>query len=257
MNLITFNPFRTIGIPGIDYVKPEKMFDEHKKIQAADLCLFPENWQVTSLVYGHKKAIFPSIESIQLGYSKIEMTRALWTVCSEHVPKTRILGTSTTTIDEILNTFTFPFVAKTVRSSMGKGVFLIHTKEEFLNYARNHDVLYVQEYIENYRDLRLCVIGDKVVNSYWRVNEDGFHNNVAQGGEISFDNVPEAAIELVERTARSLNINHAGFDIIVTNDHLYILEFNTLFGNQGFQEQGLRVENFIFEYIKKVSNELA
>ncbi len=125
MNLVTFNPFRTIGIPGIDYVKPEKMFEERLKIEQADLCLFPENWQATSLTYGFKKQIFPSIESIQLGYSKIEMTRAFWAVCADHVPKTVILGTSRHTIDQVLHSFSFPFVAKTVRSSMGQGVFLI------------------------------------------------------------------------------------------------------------------------------------
>ncbi|GAF14626.1 ribosomal protein S6 glutaminyl transferase [Bacillus sp. JCM 19046] len=250
MNLVTFNPFRTIGIPGIDYVKPEKMFEERLKIEQADLCLFPENWQATSLTYGFKKQIFPSIESIQLGYSKIEMTRAFWAVCADHVPKTVILGTSRHTIDQVLHSFSFPFVAKTVRSSMGQGVFLIKNKSEFIEYAKNHDVLYVQEYIENIRDLRLCVIGTKVVTSYWRENK-AFHNNVAQGGAISFDDIPQEAIDLVEDIAKQLNINHAGFDIIATDDKLYLLEFNTLFGNQGFHEQGLRAEDFIYTYIKE------
>ncbi|WP_099301170.1 ATP-grasp domain-containing protein [Bacillus sp. Marseille-P3800] len=250
MNLITFNPFRTIGLPGIDYVKPENMFKDQNRIEQADLCLFPENWQVNSLVYGLKKKIFPSIESIHLGYNKIEMTRALWTIFPTNIPYTLILGSSSKTVQDVLDTFAFPFVAKTTRSSMGRGVFLIQNEEDFHAYASNHDVLYVQEYIESNRDLRLCVIGDKVVNSYWR-ESSGFKNNVAQGGVISFESIPQEAITLVERVAKKLSLDHVGFDVIVRDGQFYILEFNTLFGNQGFLAQGIRVEDYIYAHIKK------
>ncbi|MED4127409.1 MULTISPECIES: ATP-grasp domain-containing protein [Shouchella] len=251
MNLITFNPFRTIGMPGIDYVKPENMFKEQSRIEQADLCLFPENWQVNSLVYGLKKKIFPSIESIHLGYNKIEMTRAMWTVCPNHVPYTLILGSTPKTIQDVLETFPFPFVAKTTRSSMGRGVFLIQNEADFHSYATNHDVLYVQEYIESHRDLRLCLIGNKVVNSYWR-ESSGFKNNVAQGGVMTFTDIPQAAITLVEDVASRLSLDHVGFDVIERNGQYYILEFNTLFGNQGFLAQGIRVEDFIFDHIKSL-----
>ncbi|MCZ1180497.1 ATP-grasp domain-containing protein [Alkalihalobacillus clausii] len=256
MNLVTFNPFRTIGIPGIDYIKPEAMFQERQKITNADLCLFPENWQVTSLVYGFKKPIFPSIESIQLGYSKIEMTRALWAVCPDNVPNTMIVGSSNAMVQKIIESFSFPFIAKTVRSSMGQGVFFIENEQQLHAYADSHEVLYIQEYIESDRDLRLCVIGDRVVNSYWRINESGFRNNIAQGGAISFEAIPKEAVALVEQVARALNINHAGFDVLAAKNRFYILEFNVLFGNQGFHEQGLHPESFIYEAIKKSATDI-
>ncbi|MDV2685305.1 RimK family alpha-L-glutamate ligase [Alkalihalophilus lindianensis] len=251
MNFVTFNPFRTIGIPGIKYVKPEHLFDEREKINEADVCLFPENWQVNALVYGMKKNIFPSIQSIQLGFNKIEVTRALWSVCPEHVPFTQILGRSEESIQKVLRDFTFPFVAKEIRNSMGKGVFLIHNEVEFRDYAENNPTLYVQEYLEIDRDLRVCFVGDEVIASYWRINENNsFHNNVAQGGKISFEDIPEEAVELVSKTARSLGIDHAGFDLVFANGKMYFLEFNTLFGNQGFHQLGISIEQKIHTYLQ-------
>lgn len=252
MTFVTFNPYRTIGLPNIQYIKPELMFEERKKIEEADYCLFPENWQVNALVYGMQKKIFPSIQSIQLGFDKVEVTRAFWSVCPEHVPSTLILGRNANNINKILSTFTFPFVAKEIRNSMGNGVFLIENKEQFREYILTNETLYVQEYLPIDRDLRVCFVGDEVVLAFWRINTNGsFKNNVAQGGKISFKNIPLKAIDLVTKTARQLGINHAGFDLVFVNDQMYFLEFNVLFGNQGFQMAGISVENIILQYLLK------
>ncbi len=232
------------------------MFEDREKIDHADVCLFPENWQVNALVHGMKKTIFPSIQSIQLGHNKIEVTRALWSVCKEHVPYTQILGRSEESIKKVLTDFSFPFVAKEIRSSMGKGVFLIESEEAFREYAENNSTFYVQEYLKIDRDLRVCFVGDEVIASYWRINDhNSFHNNVAQGGRISYENIPQEAIDLVCQTARSLGIDHAGFDLVYANDQFYFLEFNTLFGNQGFQALGVSVEQKIYQYLQEKSKE--
>ncbi|WP_096199232.1 ATP-grasp domain-containing protein [Bacillus sp. FJAT-45350] len=252
MNLLTFNPFRTIGIPNIKYVKPEHMFEEREKISEADVCLFPENWQVNALVYGMKKNIYPSIQSIQMGFNKIEVTRALWSVCPEHVPQTMILGRNDDNINKVLSTLPFPFVAKEIRNSMGKGVFLIENHQQFTEYVENNPYLYVQEYLPIDRDLRVCFVGDEVISSYWRINErTDFKNNVAQGARISFDDIPEEANEVVTKVATALGVNHAGFDLVFVNDRIYILEFNILFGNQGFQQSGISVEKKVHEFLLK------
>ncbi|MFS8541302.1 MAG: hypothetical protein LOD89_04345, partial [Tissierellales bacterium] len=77
MRFVTFNPFRTLGIPNVTYIKPENMFKEVERIKEADFILFPEYWQVNALVYGLKKNIFPSISTYHLGHNKVETTRVL------------------------------------------------------------------------------------------------------------------------------------------------------------------------------------
>ncbi|MGO1712017.1 MAG: hypothetical protein ACTH0B_00685, partial [Senegalia sp. (in: firmicutes)] len=125
MKIISFNPFRTIGMKNVTYIKPENMFKEIEKIKEADLILFPEYWQVNSLVYGLKKNIFPNIDTFHLGHNKVEMTRVFLATFPENVPYTRIMASNDSSFDIIEEEFGYPLVAKEIKSSMGNGVFLL------------------------------------------------------------------------------------------------------------------------------------
>ena len=249
MRLLSFNALRTLGLPGIHYIKPELYLRELPAVQGADWVLYPEYWQVNSLVYGLQKRIFPSIASYHLGHDKVEQTRAFLAVAPAHVPLTEILPATASSVERILDTFTFPFVAKVVRSSMGDGVYLIEERGELRRYAEANSVLYVQEYLPIHRDLRVVWIGNQVVTAYWREQSNGFHNNVAKGGVVHFDGVPPAALELVRQVATALGIDHAGFDVAVVAGHCYLLEFNLLFGLDGLNRQGINHGDYVLSYL--------
>ena len=256
MNLLSFNPFRTLDLADVHYIKPERLFAETQALMAADWVLFPEYWQVNSLIYGFRKRIFPSAASYHLGHDKVEMTRALWSVAPEHVAWTEIEAATDNGIERILEEFPMPFVAKVARASMGQGVFLIERRSQFLEYAAANEVLYVQELLPLERDLRVVWVGDSVLTAYWRYGAEGaFHNNVSQGGELSFEDIPEAACELVARVARTLGIDHAGFDLAEVDGHFYFLEFNTLFGNQGLSERDIHTGPAIRSYLERMNTE--
>lgn len=249
MRLITFNALRSIDISGVHYIKPDHYFHELTVIREADIVLYPEYWQVNSLVYALRKSIFPSVSSYHLGHDKIEQTRAFLSLVPNHVPLTEVLPSNDSSVQSVLERFDFPFVAKTVRSSMGEGVFLIESRQDFINYATQHEILYVQEYLPIQRDLRVVWVGKQVVTAYWREQTNGFHNNLARGGIIQFDAVPPAALELVTSVAIALGIDHAGFDVAVVAGHCYLLEFNVLFGLDGLQQQGIRLGNYVMRHL--------
>jgi ribosomal protein S6--L-glutamate ligase len=48
---ISFNPYRTIGMKNVNYIKPEHKFEHKEEIRASEWLLYPEYWQVNSLVY--------------------------------------------------------------------------------------------------------------------------------------------------------------------------------------------------------------
>ncbi len=196
MQLLSFNMFRTIGIK-TEHAKSDYHFDSLKKIEQADVVLFPEYWQIHSIIYGMKKPIFPSAATFHLGHDKIEMTRIFQTVIPDNIPRTGIYGKNEFTVERVLREFSFPFVAKTVRSSMGQGVHLIKNETDWKKYTDTHETFYIQEYIPNEKDLRVVVVGDQVLAAYWRVGGAQFLNNVAQGGVLDFDDVPQGAIDFV------------------------------------------------------------
>jgi len=254
MQLITFDALRCLDIPGTHYLKPELMFRHKEDIKAADWVLFPEYWQVNSLVYGLRKRIFPSVSSYHLGHDKIEMTRAFWAVCPELVPHTLILPATPTAIEQVLDSFTFPFIAKEVRNSMGRGVHLMDSAAAFGEYCRANAVLYVQEYLPIARDLRVVYVGDQVISAYWRRGAEGeFRNNVARGGEIDFEDIPAPALELVRRVSQALEIDHAGFDVAEIDGHYYLLEFNTLFGTAGLSRRRISPGRYVLDYLARIS----
>lgn len=254
MQLLSFDILRTFDFPGVTHLKPEAWLRERQRLVAADWLLYPEYWQVNALVYGFGCATFPSISSYHLGHDKVEMTRAFEAVAPAHTPHTAILPATSAAVEEVLDTFAFPFVAKSVRSARGEGVYRIDDREGLQRYVDGHEVLYVQELLPIQRDLRVVWVGDRVVSAYWRqAPEGGFHNNVARGGQVDFNRVPEDALALVQQVARALGIDHAGFDVAVVDGHCFLLEFNVRFGTQALRQQGLSLAAPILHYLTQTS----
>ncbi|MBF0309869.1 MAG: hypothetical protein HQL56_10100, partial [Magnetococcales bacterium] len=183
---ISFNPLRSLGLPGLVHLKPEEMFSAADTVRRAGWVVYPEYWQVNALHYGFRKRLFPSINSYHLGHDKIEQTRALQVVAGVHVPQTLILPATAGAVEEVLDTLPLPLVAKVVRSSMGQGVFRIETPGQLRQFAATQEVLYCQEMLPGDRDLRVVWLGDGVVAAYWRIAAPGrFHHHVAKGGVVS------------------------------------------------------------------------
>ncbi|MEN6325922.1 MAG: hypothetical protein ABFD18_06920 [Syntrophomonas sp.] len=250
MKLVSFHPYLSLGIPGVTYIKPANFNKDLEIIKQADVILFPEYWQVNTLVYGLKKQIFPSINSYHLGHDKVEMTRVLQAAFPENVPYTRIAASNPEAVEEIKEEFYFPLVAKEIRNSMGQGVYLIENEVGLKDYARNNEVLYIQEKLPVDRDLRVVYVGNQVLTAYWRIAAAGsFHNNIARGASYSFEDIPRGALELVAKIAGTLGINHAGFDVAVVGDRYYIFEFNIMFGNDVINQNDIPLRQTIHRYI--------
>lgn len=250
MSYISFDALRSMQLANVRYINPKQMLRHSAEIKAAKAILFPQYWQLPTLHFAWQKAIFPSLPSYILGHSKIEMTRAFEALVPKHVPLTLIEPNSDSGEAAILSTFSYPFVAKNPKSSMGNGVFLVETLEDWHRYRQQADVLYAQEYLPIDRDMRIVWIGGKIVGQYWRLQSDnGFHNNISQGGYAVSGPIPIAAKRLVTYLATQLRIDHAGFDIAMVGHHAYIFEFNRLFGNQGIANLDKKVARRMQTYL--------
>lgn len=252
LNLITFDIFRSLNIPGIRNLKPEDIFQKRLDIQQSDWILFPPHTFVNLMVYGFRKPVFPTINTYHLGYDKIQMIHAFMAQFPDNTPRTIIHPNEEHYQKRVLDQMAFPFVAKEIRNSRGRGVFLIENRKDFNDYILKNETLYIQEYLDIKRDLRIIWVGDRVVLSYWRTAATGnFLNNVAAGGSIDFTDIPQGAIELVSNVCRTLNINYAGFDVAEVNGYFYLLEYNLFFGTQALSDQKIMLGPVIYEYLRK------
>jgi ribosomal protein S6--L-glutamate ligase len=184
------------------------------------------------------KATYPRNYYSFLG-NKIRQTSLFQLLGISH-PRTRIYY-GRNRLTRICRDFPYPFVAKTpVGSSRGYGVYLIQCEVDLANYLQDHRPAYTQEYLPLARDLRVVLIKGRVVHAYWRIHQPGeFRNNVAQGGEISFDDIPSEALDFAADVARQCGFEEVGLDICRVDGRYYVIEANMVFGLEGFRRRGL------------------
>jgi ribosomal protein S6--L-glutamate ligase len=185
------------------------------------------------------KDTFPSYHTYKCVQDKIKQT-ALFDLLEIPHPKTRVFYGKRQK-NNIHNHFKFPFIAKIPRgSAMGRGVYLIRNPEDLLSYCNQATVAYIQEYIPSDRDIRVVIIGNEIVHAYWRIAPpDDFRSNVAVGATISFDDVPQNALDLALDTAQKCQWNDVGIDIVNDDGALYVLEANMKYGKEGFRKAGM------------------
>ncbi len=195
------------------------------------------------------KQTFPSYHTYKCVQDKIKQT-ALFEMLEIAHPRTRVFYGKRQKA-KITAYFKFPFIAKIPRgSAMGRGVYLIRDDEELDAYNRLTHVAYIQEYLPIDRDIRLIVIGNRVVHGYWRLIPRGdFRSNVAVGATIRFDPLPPDVTDFALKVARSCGWDDVGIDLCVHEGRCYVLEANMKYGREGFRAAGIDYVRLMEEMI--------
>jgi len=154
----------------------------------------------------------------------------------------------------------FPCVVKVVTGSYGEGVHLCERKKdykklvEFVENLGNKKTMIVQEYLGDRpgEDLRVLVIGGKVMGAMLRTAPEGdFRANITGGGTGSRYEITEEIDYIARETARALNLDIAGVDLLFDDRGFRVCEANSNPGFKGFETYcGVDVADLITEYIK-------
>ena len=154
----------------------------------------------------------------------------------------------------------FPCVLKVVTGSHGKAVYLCENAKQFEDLSElvsSFDFktsMIVQEYISysEGRDLRVIVIGGRVVGAMLRRSTDGsFKANISRGGEASPFEVDDQMELLAIQTAKVLDLDIAGVDLLFATDGYKICEANSSPGFKGFEKAlGINIPQKVFDYAK-------
>lgn len=227
-----------------DYTQSEK-----DQIRRAEKVYYPTAFYADLLDAAGKKT-FPSYHTYKCVQDKIKQT-ALFQLRDIPHPQTRTFYGSRQK-EKIPKFFNFPFVAKVPRgSAMGRGVFFIENQADLEKYCHLQSVAYIQEYMPVDRDIRAIVIGKRVVHAYWRkVPKGDFRSNIAAGGVISLDPVPQAALDLALKTAMACGWDDVGMDICRYNDRYYVIEANMKYGKEGFRQAKIDYTNLMENLIQ-------
>ena len=164
-------------------------------------------------------------------------------------------------LDDVIRELGLPLVIKENFGSFGAQVYLCNTIEEVHKKTKELEgraILY-QEFIEEAkgRDVRLQVVGDKVVAAMERTAKQGdFRANITNGGKMSPYHPTKAEEKLAVDARRCLSVDFAGVDLLFTEGGTpLVCEVNS---NAHFKNiydcTGVNVADIIMEYItRKIS----
>lgn len=152
----------------------------------------------------------------------------------------------------------FPLVIKNVTGTEGSGVYLCEHESKFLDimelvYTNNHKAnIILQEFIQKShgKDLRVFVVGGKVIECMLRSSSTSFKANYSKGGQVSsFELTPE--IEwLSTETAKLFNLDVAGIDLLFDEEEVKVCEANSAPGFSGLEQvSGPIIAESIIDYI--------
>lgn len=149
-------------------------------------------------------------------------------------PKTNILSSINPNIDKSFNPndedneLEFPLIWKGEHSAGSKDIKLLRNLEDFKQVIEKKDFkvknsnIILQEFCDIRRDLRVNVIGNDVVLSFWRINSGNDWKPTASefGATIQHFDLPENLKNEFIKVAKDLDMKICGFDIIFEDDDI-------------------------------------
>ena len=125
----------------------------------------------------------------------------------------------------------YPMVIKENRGSFGQQVHLVNNSyeaERLIASFKEHPFI-MQEYIEESagRDVRVNVVGGRVVASMYRYNDNDFRSNITNGGSMKKYEASEAQAKIAIDACKAIGLDFAGVDVLFGKDGPIICEVNS------------------------------
>ena len=157
----------------------------------------------------------------------------------------------------------FPVVVKTLSGTQGRGVFIVNEYKALKStlqaiWSVGDEVeMMLQRYIKSDHDVRIHVLGDKVIASMKReVVDNDFRSNVHLGGKTGKYKPTKDIQELAIKSAKSVKCKWAGVDIMFDGKgNPYVLEVNASPGTDGIEQlTGKDIVSQVMEFSKNTIN---
>lgn len=204
--------------------------------------------------------LFNSAEAIEICDSKALTAQALF----GHVASPKTVTAPKTFENVGYNSYNFlenatrvlglPIVIKECYGSFGAQVYLASTLDEAKEIVSSlgHKDFIMQEFIAESRgrDVRVNVVGGRVVSAMERYNDSDFRSNITNGGKMrAAELTPEIEAAAI-RAAEAIGLDFAGVDVLFGKDGPVVCEVNS---NPHFKSSlectGVDMSEEIMDYI--------
>ncbi|MHA1150528.1 MAG: RimK family alpha-L-glutamate ligase [Promethearchaeota archaeon] len=150
-------------------------------------------------------------------------------------------------------------ILKPLYGSKGIGIIRLNDKgfaeNVIYSLAELNQIFYLQEFIKhNNRDIRVLVLGDKVIAGMYRIS-DNWKTNIHAGARSEPIDLNDEVIELAIRASKAVKTDISGVDIIESKEGYSVLEVNSIPGFTALQKvtDKILVKEIIDFYIKTIT----
>lgn len=152
----------------------------------------------------------------------------------------------------------FPLVIKNVTGAQGTGIYLCESEEKFIDvmelvYSNNpYANIILQEFIQTSRgrDLRVFLVGGRVLGCMQRTSNTSFKANFSKGASVEKFEVTSEIEWLATETAKLFKLDIAGIDLLFDKDGFKVCEANSSAGFCGLEKAvGETIAESIIDYI--------
>jgi gamma-F420-2:alpha-L-glutamate ligase len=154
----------------------------------------------------------------------------------------------------------FPVIIKNHSGSHGDKVYKINSHDELVTFLDRKDVkpstLLIQPFLPRGEDIRVIVIGGKVIGAIKRIAVDSHLTNYSAGGRVERYELENDtnAIRIAEDTVRAFKCEYAGVDLMRDKQGDWkILEINRSCQFEGFEKgTNLNVAKHTLNYLLSI-----
>lgn len=127
----------------------------------------------------------------------------------------------------------YPCVIKSRHGHGGNEVFLINKENEYLNLNIDNNYIYQRLADDLGKDLRVYIIGNKIITSILRTNDKSFKSNYSLGGNISLYTLSDKEKDLIYQIITHFNFGLVGIDFLFDeNNNLVLNEIEDAVGSR-------------------------
>jgi RimK family alpha-L-glutamate ligase len=182
--------------------------------------MFSHMTSLVAYILKHHKVPFNDLGNLEHTQSDEKLTQMVRFACNRiPIPKSIIFSAKAYKKNEELleREISFPCVMKT-NGSKGENVWLIDSREQMEEKMKlsEHELVMIQDIVDNDYDTRALVFGDKLLGAIRRFSNDGFYNNVAKGGRTEEDSLTKDELKLSIKAMKVLGLNFGGVDFVRT-----------------------------------------
>jgi len=157
-------------------------------------------------------------------------------------------------LEKVERILSYPIIVKTCHGSLGKGVFKADDRESLIKIAEELkcEPHLFQECIKESlgRDLRVILVGGKVVAAMQRKSDNDFRSNIGLGGKGEKIEPDEELKAVCEKCAKILALDYCGIDVLLGKDGYTVCEVNSNAFFDGIEKvSGVNVAKAYAEYV--------